>query len=206
MSIPRYDAYPQPRRGAKWLRWFAVLTPLATAIMFATAWLDWGSTFAALMAKTIQLEFLVIHAGMFLGVLILVQFESALVRALRWVAVIMLTLMYCYGGYGLLGWNGVLTLVAVFVGTYAGFIPARFGATGGEFPFGKRVTELAVRWLMSMLAFGLLIRPFALPQLMNTWTDLRASVALGAVYFMVLAMLEATPLYPSIRGERRAKK
>jgi len=186
-----------------WLRLAAVLPPLVTAAAFAIAWQQWGSTYATLMAKTIQLEFLVIHAGMFLGVFILVPVETALFRVLRWVAVILLSLMYCYGGYGLLGWHGVLTLVAIFVGTYAGFIAAHFIAGGGALPTGGRAAELGVRWFVSMLAYGLLTRPFALPELVNTWTELRASVALGAIYFTVLAMVEATPLYPLIRGEWR---
>jgi len=184
---------------AEWLRFVAVLAPLATAVTFAVAWLDWGSAYATLMAKTIQLEFLVIHAGIFLGVLMLVRLESALLRVLRWVAVILLTFMYCHGGYGLLGWHGVLTLVAIFVGTYAGFIALPFGATTGALTTGVRTTELGIRWLVSMLTYGLLPQALELPGLVDTWTELRASVALGAIYFAVLAMVEATPLYPWMR-------
>ena len=92
-------------RGFGWLRFLAVLPPLMTAIAFAIAWQRWGSDYATVMAKTVQLQFLVIHAGLFIGVFIMVPVESALFRVLRWVAVTLFATMYLRGGYGLLGWK-----------------------------------------------------------------------------------------------------
>lgn len=182
-----------PGRGL--LRLVAVLPPLLTAVAFAIAWWRWGSDYAVVMAKTIQLEFLVIHAGLFLGVFILVPIETALFRGLRWVAVALMSYLYLQGGHSLLGWHGVLTIAGIFVGTYGAFLTAPAAA-----PRGRRVVEVAVRWTIAMLAYGLAASAFDLPQLVNTWTDRRASVALGAVYFATLAIFEATPLYPRIRG------
>lgn len=190
-------------RGFGWLRFLAVLPPLMTAIAFAIAWQRWGSDYATVMAKTVQLEFLVIHAGLFIGVFIMVPVESALFRVLRWVAVTLFATMYLRGGYGLLGWNGVLTIAAIFVGTYAGFLMA---PANGALSRGRRAAEIGVRWGVAMLTFGLISTALDLPQLVNEWTNHRSSAALGTLYFTVLAAVECTPLYPLVRGTSRTRR
>jgi len=186
-------------KGGVLLRLVAILPPLVTAIAFAIAWLRWGSDHAAVMAKTIQLEFLVIHAGLFLGVFILVPIETALFRMLRWVAVALFAYLYLQAAHSLLGWLGALTMIGIFLGTYGAFLvpSATSAATASR---GRRAAEIGVRWGVSMLAYGLISSAFALPELVNTWAEQRESVALGAVYFAVLAAVECTPLYPRIRG------
>lgn len=191
------------RRGPDWRRLVAAVPPLVTAAAFATAWRQWGTPYATVMAKTIQLEFVVIHAGVFLGVCILLRIETALFRVLRWVAVLLLSLMYLRIGYSLLGWQGVLMIIAIFIGTYSGFLMASPTAATGGTARGRRTTEIGVRWGVSLLAFGLISRAFDLPQLANEWTELRASVGLGVFYFATLAVVESTPLYSRLRGETR---
>lgn len=192
-------------RGGVLLRLAAVLPPLLTAVAFAIAWLQWGSDYSVVMAKTIQLEFLVIHSGLFLGVFILVPIETRMFRVLRWVAVALMAYLYLRGGHALLGWHGVLTIVGIFVGTYGGLLTAPALFTAAAASRGRRIIELAVRWFASMLTYGLVSSALDLPGLVNEWTVLRASVALGAIYFGVLALFEATPLYPRIRGAADTK-
>jgi hypothetical protein len=189
------DSCPQRTR-----RLLAALPAAATAIAFALAWWQWGNAYSLVMAKTIQLEFLVIHAGIFIGVLVLVTPESAAARNLRRVAIVLLVLMYCRGGYGLLGWHGVLTLLAIFAGTYGGllFVPEPTpGMTTGRRTLG---VEIGVRWAVAMLGYGLLANAFELPTRVDEWTGYRESAALGAWYFALLAGVEATPLYARLRG------
>ena len=196
----RDDRSSPTRRAAVLTRLLATLPPLATTIAFALAWQRWGSDYATVMAKTIQLEFLVIHAGLFLGVFIMVPVSSVLFRILRWVAVALLAYLYLHAGHSLLGWHGAFTIVAIFVGTYGGFLLAPTALVDGESQRGRRATEIGVRWFLSMLAYGLISKAFALPELVNTWTDLRDSVAMGTLYFAALALVEATPLYARLRG------
>ncbi len=206
MPMPQTTADRKNPRGGMWLRVASTVPALASAAAFAVAWLNWGGAFATTMAKTIQLEFLVIHAGLFLGVFIMVPVESALFRVLRWVVVALLAYMYLRAGYGLLGWHGVLTITGISLGTYGGFLLAPTALVDGESRRGRVATEIGVRWFISMLAYGLIGRVFELPQLVNTWTGLRASVAMGTLYFATLAMFEATPLYRLIRGTASASR
>lgn len=200
LSVQQPAIDPAVTRGVEWLRFVAVLPPLMTAVAFASAWQQWGSDFATVMAKTIQLEFLVIHAGLFIGVCIMVPVESALFRVLRWVAVALFATMYLRVGYSLLGWNGALTIAAIFVGTYAGFLTSSYTGGTAVASRGRRAAEIGTRWGVAMLSFGLLSTAFQLPESVNAWAGLRSSVALGALYFATLAVVECTPLYGLIRG------
>ncbi len=190
------------RPGSTGRRWgyhplLAALPAWLTAAVFAFAWQDWGSAFATDMAKTIQLEFLVIHSGIFLGVFLFMPIASALFRGLRWIAVALLCLLYLGGGHQLLGWYGVLAVTAIFVATYGAFLFGRL-RTGATRIRG--LVELAVRWLVSLFAYMLLMGLLDLPQTINEWTDHRAAVALGALYFAVLGLVESSGVYALIRG------
>ena len=197
----------EPDRRARIVRLLprlvAIGLPLLTTAAFALAWWHWGSAYATVMAKTIQLEFIVIHAGLFLGVFIMVPVTSALFRVLRWVVVALLAYLYLMYGHALLGWHGVVTIAGISIGTYGGFLLAPTALVDGESQRGRQATEIGVRWFISMLAYGLISRAFDLPQLVNTWTDLRDCVAMGTLYFATLTGFEATPLYPVIRGTAR---
>lgn len=203
--MPARPATPLPefRRAFPWQRAVRALPPLFTAAAFAHAWLQWGSAYASVMARTVQLEFVVIHAALFLGVLILVPVETASFRFLRWVAVALFAGFYLRIGYGVLEWQGVVSLAGIFVGTYGGFLMAPRDAGSGIDSRGRTAEEIGVRWGVAFLTYGLLTRVFELPKLVNEWTQLRESVALGACYFAVLALIEATPLYATIRGEKK---
>lgn len=192
-TIPR-----PPGRGARYFPLLAALPAWLTAAVFAIAWRDWGSAFATDMAKTIQLEFLVIHSGVFLGVFIFMPVASALFRVLRWVAVALLCLLYLGGGYQLLGWYGVLAITAIFVATYGAFLFGELRARGAS--RARRLVELAVRWVVSLFAYMLLLGILDLPETINDWTDQRAAVALGALYFAALGLVEASGVYALIRG------
>lgn len=193
-------------RDPDWPRLAAPVPALATAVAFVVAWMDWGSDYADTMARTIQLEFLVIHAGLFIGVFVLLPVETATFRALRWVAVSLLALLYGSGGYKLLGWHGVLMIGGAFAGTYGGFVLSRLASGAGDGPRGRTIVEIAVRWVVSLLAYLLTAEALGLPELVNEWIDLRASVALGGLYFAALGVVEASGLYPRIRGRPRGQQ
>jgi len=179
------------------------LPAFATAIAFAHAWMHWGSPFAIGMAQTIQLEFLVIHAGLFFGVFILVPVSGGVFRALRWIPVVLLAYLYGRGAHSLLGWYGVASIASIFIATYAGLLLAPL--SGGARPHrGRAVTEIGVRWGIAFLGYGLLGRALGLPQQVNEWIAYREAVALGALYFLLLAVVECTALYPRLRGEAQA--
>ncbi len=186
-------------RRERYLVLLAALPAWLTAAVFAFAWQDWGSAFATDMAKTIQLEFLVIHSGIFLGVFLFMPIASALFRGLRWVAVALLCLLYLGGGHQLLGWYGVLAVAAIFIATYGAFLFGRLRAGASRI---RGLVELAVRWVVSLFAYMLLMGLLDLPQTINEWTDHRAAVALGALYFAVLGLVESSGMYALIRGSR----
>ena len=178
-------------------RLIAAVPPLATAVTFAVAWVRWGSEYATVMAKTIQLEFL----GIFFGAFILVPLQFVRLRWLRWVAVAVVAYVCVRSGYALLGWTGAVGIAGMCFGTYGAFLmPGRTDAGDG------RGLEIGVRWFVSLIAYGLTAEVLELPQLVNTWTDYRNAVALGAVYFGVLAAIEATPLYAFMRGVGREER
>lgn len=196
----------QRLRGLDWPRLLAPLPALATAVAFAAAWVDWGSDYADAMARTIQLEFLVIHAGLFIGVVVLLPVETVAFRALRWIVVLMLAWLYGRGGHALLGWHGVAMLAGAFVGTYGGFVAARLAPRANQVPRGRTIVEIAVRWAVSLFAYLLTAAALGLPELVNAWVDLRRSVALGALYFAVLGVVEASGLYARLRTGSKAAR
>lgn len=196
----------QRLRGLDWPRLIAPLPALATAVAFAAAWVDWGSGYANAMARTIQLEFLVIHAGLFIGVVALLPVETAAFRPLRWIVLALLAWLYGRGGHALLGWHGVAMLAGAFVGTYGGFVAARLAPRANQVPRGRTIVEIAVRWVVSLFAYLLTAAALGLPERVNEWVDLRRSVALGALYFAVLGAVEASGLYARIRTGSKAAR
>jgi len=190
-----------PPRGRSWWRAASAVPALATAAAFANAWLQWGSDYADTMAKTIQLEFVVIHAGLFLGVFILLPVTGTLFRGLRWVVVALLGYMYGTIGHSLFGWHGVIMLAGIFVATYGGLLLAPTVLVAGTSNRERSIIEIALRWGIALLAYGLLSSALSLPEQVNEWIDHRASLALGVLYFAVLGCIEYTPLYSRIRGD-----
>lgn len=174
--------------------WLPVAIQLFTAAGFAIAHFRGGLSQHATFGKLMQMEFIAIHSGLFLGVFILARPDSAFWRGMRWVAVALLSVFYLKIGYSIMGWVGVLELAALTVSTYFGLLWATKSA---QF---RMAAEIGVRWFIGFMAFGLIGRLFDMPSEVNSWSDFPAVLIYGASYFATLAAIEATGLYRRIRN------
>ncbi len=174
--------------------WLPVAIQVFTATGFAAAYFQGGLSQHATFGKLMQMEFIAIHSGLFLGVFILWRPDHAFWRCMRWVAVALLSVFYLRFGYSIMGWVGVFELIALTFCTYSGLLwatqSARFGLA----------CEIGARWFIGLLAFGLIGRIFGMPQNAAEWVNFPSVLLYGASYFAALGAFEATGIYRRIRG------
>ena len=174
--------------------WLPVAIQLFTAAGFAAAHFRGGLSQHATFGKLMQMEFVAIHSGLFLGVFILCWPKHAFWRGICWVAVALLSVFYLRFGYAIMGWVGVFELIALTFCTYSGLLwatqSARFGLA----------CEIGARWFIGLLAFGLIGRVFGMPQNAAEWVNFPSVLLYGASYFAALGAIEATGIYRRIRG------
>ena len=174
--------------------WLPVAIQLFTAAGFAIAHFRGGLSQHATFGKLMQMEFIAIHSGLFIGVFVLARPDRAFWRGMRWVAVALLSVFYLRFGYSIMGWVGVFELIALTFCTYSGLLwatqSARFGLA----------CEIGARWFIGLLAFGLIGRIFGMPQNAAEWVNFPSVLLYGASYFAALGAFEATGIYRRIRG------
>jgi hypothetical protein len=180
-------------RIARWERFAPAAIQGATAILFLVGWFAFPAPFAVHLARLMELEFLALHAGGFLGLPLLWSPTRPLPRVLRVLAIGFFGVIYGMGGYGVLGWPGVVELAAMILATYAGVLFAR-GATRSE-----RAWATAARWFGCLMLFMLTASLLGMPSGVNEWHETRTTLLFGAAYFLVLATLEASGIYPALR-------
>lgn len=166
---------------------------LSTAAVVLYGWVRFPAPFAEHLARLMQLEFLALHAGGFLGIPLMLRPQGTLLRALRMLWLVLMGGIYAAGGYGALGWPGVIELALMIAVTYAGAF------TRSRVERAKRTTEIGVRWIGGLMLFGLLAHLFDLPSDVNSWHTVRATLLFAATYFALLAAVESTGFYRWVR-------
>lgn len=174
--------------------WLPVAIQLFTAAGFAAAHFRGGLSQHATFGKLMQMEFIAIHSGLFLGVLIFWRPDHGFWRCMRWVAVALLSVFYLRFGYAIMGWVGVIELTALTLCTYSGLLWATKSAQFGM------ACEIGARWFILLMAFGLIGRAFGMPQNAAEWVNFPSVLLYGASYFAALGAIEATGIYRRIRG------
>ena len=167
--------------------------PWATAAAFLAAWPQFPSAFHDHMARLMELEFLALHSGGFIGLLALWNPSPLFTRGLRWAGIVALACLYLYAGHTILGWNGSASLAAMIASTWAGLLWSRNAARA------RRAIELGLRWCLALFAFGILATLTGMSEGVNEWHNQPQAPLYGALYFTVLGLLETSGLYRLIR-------
>ena len=133
------------------LKVLASAVPLAYVALAYARVRATGEPFFGLDAKALglgaSLEFLVLHATGFLGLLALVRPPRAELAALKWILVVLLAAMYLNSAYKMGGQPGVTLFVSLSAATYLGFF-LNFTTPGAAL-------SLATRWLVNSLLLGI---------------------------------------------------
>lgn len=193
-ELVRTNANASRARALDLSVWLPVAIQLFTAAGFAFAHFRGGISQHDTFGKLMQMEFIAIHSGLFIGVFVLVRSDSTFLRGMRWVAVALLSVFYLKIGYSIMGWVGVLELATLTVCTYSGLLWATKSAQL------RMAAEIGARWFIGFMAFGLIGRLFGMPSEVNTWSEFPTVLLYGACYFATLAAIEATGLYRRIRS------
>ena len=184
-------------RGACLRKRFALLAatmpPAASCMLFVAAFLDADAPLAAWLAPAIPHEAIVVHAGALLGVAVFAWPCTPKGHAVYWPLLAVGASLYVVAAFGAGGSQAALQFVLLALVTYGGVLWA---------PAGRRTAvgvETALRWLIAVLLLTLTFGLVGAPPSIAEWLDVRSRLTAGAVYFGMLAAVEATGLYPAIR-------
>lgn len=177
--------------------WTSHLAPAAlpwlTAATFLVAWRQFPSPFHEYMSLLLELEFLALHSGGFIGLLVVWNPGRRLSRVLRWLGITVFASLYLYAGYTVLGWAGTGSMAAMILATWAGVLWAR------EATRTRRAIEFGLRWFLATFGFIILAGLTGMSENVDEWHTQPRAPFFGAVYFFMLGLLEASGLYRLIR-------
>lgn len=189
----RVDEFGKLAPFARLSRFVPVALQWLSAVMFLVAWRHYPSDSATHFGKLMELEFLAIHAGAFLGLLILWAPLKRSRRVLRIVGLLFFCFLYLAGGYSTLRWSGVIEIGAMIFTSYSGLLwsadPSR----------KARIGEIGARWFLGFIVFLFVINGLSLPGDVGTWHKSADVLLAGAIYFAVLGLLELSGIYALIR-------
>lgn len=174
-------------------RFLPVALQWSTALMFLAAWPKYPSATAVHFGKLMELEFLAIHAGAFLGMLVLWVPKKPSSRLLRAIGVAFFCALYLLGGYRTLHWQGMFELGWMILASYSGLL---WGVGADR---KQRIMETGSRWFFGFMIFLFVIHWRGLPSDVATWHKNADSLLAGAIYFAVLGMLELSGIYRFVR-------
>jgi hypothetical protein len=167
----------------------AALPLLATSVVYFAAWrADWlppGMSYRS-MTQVLQLEFLALHAGAFLGLLVTWQPQDRAGQRTRWVLFALLLALYVplavrYGP------GGAVAFLVLILGTYLGWMLNRRAET--------EKVSLFVRWGAMLLLMVVLASVIGMPKNVERWMNSYGAYRLGAWYFLAIGLLEASGVY-----------
>jgi hypothetical protein len=171
-------------------RWIPAAILATTAIVFALGWSRFPGPFAEQLGRLMQLEFVALHAGGFLGIPLFMQPQRTVGRVARVLWLLLMAVIYFNAGYAVMRWQGVLELTLMMATTYSGVVWSRGVARR------RRVSEVGMRWGLGLLLFAAALAIFDVPSKVETWSEARDVLLAGSVYFLALAVVEASPFYP----------
>lgn len=174
-------------------RFVPVALQWSTALMFLAAWPKYPSEGAVHLGKVMELEFLAIHAGAFLGMLVLWVPKKPLIRLLRAIGFAFFCALYLIGGYRILRWLGMFELGWMILASYSGLL---WGVGADR---KQRIMEIGSRWFFGFIIFLFVINWRSLPSDVATWHEDADSLLAGAIYFAALGFLELSGFYRVVR-------
>ena len=177
----------------KWRRLAPALLPWTAAIVYLVAWPLYGSAFSHHMLLLMELEFIALHAGAFIGLLAIAHPSSPRLRAARWIGLAVFGAVYAFAGWAIMGPAGLVEIVLVLLATYGGLV---FGRGPGRTALA---IEVGLRWLISFALFMLLAGLTGAPSGVDTWPEAPQVLLFGAIYFAALGALEWSGLYRMLR-------
>lgn len=180
-------------RGNRLALLAAIAAPAATSLLFVAARVEPQTPLATWLAPAILLEAIVVHAGALLGVAILLWPDTLRGHLIYWTLLGALAFFYAFAAHNVGGGAAALQFVVLAFVTYGGVLWA---------PAGRRVAvgvETALRWLIAVVLITLTFGIAGAPESSADWHDVRSRLTAGAVYFGMLAAVEATGLYLAIR-------
>ena len=195
MSTARRRPVTKPTSGSRLRERLALIgaiaPPAASCLLFAVARTQSDSPLAAWLAPAFPLEAIVVHAGVVLGIAIFAWPRTWRGHFVYWTLLGALAALYVTAAVDS-GATPVQFLLLVFV-TYGGVLWA---------PAGRRTAvgvETALRWLIAVMLVPLTVGMVGAPPSLAEWHDVRSLLLAGAVYFGLLAAIEATGLYVALR-------
>jgi hypothetical protein len=134
----------------------------------------------------LQIEFLVIHSFVFLGLVALAKSDTRKETIIQWsVCSVFLTGYLAFAARA--GWSGVGAFLGATAATYLGFL-LNLTAPG-------RGLQLGLRWVVSFVAFMIGSGIADLPEDVGTWDRDPDTIFLGMIYFSTLGVFELSGLY-----------
>jgi hypothetical protein len=185
----------KPASGSRLRERLALLTAIAppaiSGALFVVARAQPESPLARWLAPSFPLETVVVHAGVLAGIAICAWPRTWRGHLVYWAFVGALAAFYARAAIAV-GATPVQFLALVFV-TYGGVLwaPARRRITVG--------VEIALRWLIAIMLVPLTVGLIGAPPSAAEWHDVPSLLLAGAVYFGLLAAIEATGLYVALR-------
>lgn len=171
----------------------ATALPAATCLLFVAARLDPEAALATWLAPAIAIEAIVVHAGALLGVAVLAWPHTLRGHVVYWPLFVALALLYVFAAFDIGGFATAQQFVLLAFVTYGGVLWA---------PAGRRTAvgvETGLRWLIAVVLITLTFGLSDAPESIAEWHDVRSRLTAGAVYFGMLAAVEATGLYMAVR-------
>lgn len=171
----------------------ATALPAATCVLFLAARGESAAPLAAWLAPAMPLEAIVVHAGALLGVALLAWPRTWRGHLVYWSVLCALALAYAFAAFEVGGRSTALQFMLLALVTYGGvlWVPASRRTAVG--------VETALRWLIAVLLITLTLGLVGAPESLAEWSDVRSRLTAGAVYFGLLAAVEATGLYLAMR-------
>lgn len=161
----------------------AGLPPLLLGVQFLGASLDWGRPFLSgpTLAPLVQVEFLALHAGLFLGAFGFAPASGAEQRAGQRAILVGLVLFYLLMALGI-SWRVALEFFLLMLGTNLGLLLTR--------QQGTVMAQMVARWTIGFVLFLALAILFELPKNLEHWVDAEQVLHVGAAYFLGIAFLD----------------
>jgi hypothetical protein len=179
------------RLGERLARIAAIVPPAVSCLLFAVARSQPDSPLAVWLAPAFPLEAIVVHAGAVLGIAILAWPRTWRGHLAYWIVLGVLAAFYVKAAIDA-GATPLQFLLLAFV-TYGGVLWAtdrRRTAVG---------VETALRWLIAVVLVSVTVGVVGAPPSIAEWHDIPSLLLAGAVYFGLLAAVEATGLYVALR-------
>jgi hypothetical protein len=192
-AAPVAPAAPAVLRRERLARIAGTVPLAATAALFLFASFEPADPLALWLAPSMPLEAIVVHAGVLFGLAVFAWPSTLRGHLYYWTGLGALALLYTWAAFDLGGSATLAQFALLVLLTYGGvlWVPARRRTTVG--------VETALRWFIGAMAIPLCFGLAGAPPSVAEWHDIQSRMIAGALYFGLLAAIEATGLYVALR-------